>query len=91
MAISKTSQYSAEILRSAAIHHALAHPARLTITNLVSKGEQLTNKDLITILKLSESTVHFHLKKLATAGLIKIEFQPNAGILKKGEVLVDDV
>lgn len=87
MAISKTSQYSAETLRSAVIYHALAHPARLTITDLVLKSESLTNKDLSSILKLSESTVHFHLKKLVAAGLIEVEFQPNIGLLKRGRSL----
>ena len=50
---------------------ALAHPARITILEILLKKQSCICGDIVEQLPLSQSTVSQHLKELKNAGLIK--------------------
>lgn len=50
---------------------ALAHPARISILQLLAKKQTCICGDIVDELPLSQSTVSQHLKELKDAGLIK--------------------
>jgi len=59
---------------TAQVFKALADPNRVRIVNLLANAEgPVCVCDLTPQLELSQSTVSFHLKKLATAGLLRRE------------------
>ncbi len=62
---------------------ALAHPIRLRILTLLGR-QQLTNKQIAERLALSPPRVHFHLRELASAGLVHlVEERPKGGVVEK--------
>ena len=71
MGTSKTSLFTEEQNRLAAMTKALAHPARIAILeHLVQKGTCVCG-DLVEELPLSQSTVSQHLKAMKAAGIIQ--------------------
>jgi DNA-binding transcriptional ArsR family regulator len=74
MGASKIKVYTASQKSFARVAKAIGHPARVAIIQHLSKENYATNKDLMRITNLSETTVHQHLKELATAGLIAGRF-----------------
>jgi ArsR family transcriptional regulator len=63
-----------EAATTAAVFKALGDPHRVKIVNLlVTTGAEVCVCDLTPQLDLSQSTVSFHLKKLAQAGLLERE------------------
>ncbi|ASS50761.1 MAG: hypothetical protein A3D31_14490 [Candidatus Fluviicola riflensis] len=74
MGASKIKVYTASQKSFARVAKAIGHPARVAIIQYLSKESYATNKDLIRITNLSETTVHQHLKELANAGLIAGRF-----------------
>ena len=59
---------------TAALFKALGDPQRVRVVNLLTTaGEPVCVCDVTDELKLSQSTVSFHLKKLVNAGLVRRE------------------
>jgi len=71
MGISKTITYSEREIRLAKYVKALAHPARISILNLLLQKKACVCGDIVDELPLSQSTVSQHLKELKEVGLIK--------------------
>src|SRR5690348_17268163 len=62
---------------------AMAYPLRQRILDLVADAPY-TNKQLATILKVSPSRLHFHIRTLLVAGLIEVESERRKkGVLEK--------
>lgn len=71
MGATKTSGYSTNENKLATFAKALAHPARISILNLLASRQTCVCGDIVSELPLSQSTVSQHLKELKEAGLIK--------------------
>ncbi len=71
MGATKTSEFTAKENKLAKYAKALAHPARISILNLLASKQTCVCGDIVTELPLSQSTVSQHLKELKEAGLIK--------------------
>ncbi len=71
MGATKTTGFSVKENKLAKYAKALAHPARVSILNLLASKETCVCGDIVTELPLSQSTVSQHLKELKEAGLIK--------------------
>ncbi len=64
--------------------HALAHPLRQRILNILADDVPLTNKKLADALSVSPPRLHFHMKELQAAGLIEIVAeQPKGNVIEK--------
>ena len=74
MGASKKDQYSQNQLDSAGIGKAIAAPARVAILQHIHKHAAATNKDLSSVLMLSEATVHQHLQDLVKTGFLEGNF-----------------
>lgn len=74
MGASKKDQYSQNQLDSARIGKAIAAPARVAILQHIHKHTAATNKDLSSVLLLSEATVHQHLQVLVKTGFLEGNF-----------------
>jgi len=81
MGATKTKQYSKKNINLAKIANALAHPARLTIVEILKEHKMLRNVEFQTILQLSPSTIHTHMQKLISAEIIKINYLPHQYIV----------
>ena len=71
MGFTKTEEFTAKELRIAKYAKALAHPARVSILQLLIRKQKCICGDIVDELPLSQSTVSQHLKELKEAGLIK--------------------
>ena len=71
MGATKTSEFSLKENKLAKYAKALAHPARVSILNLLASKHTCVCGDIVDELPLSQSTVSQHLKELKEAGLIK--------------------
>lgn len=67
--------YSTQDLEIAKYAKALAHPARVTILQLLLKRQTCICGDIVDELPIAQSTVSQHLKELKKAGLIKGEIE----------------
>lgn len=74
MGATKTSHYSKETLQMAKLANALAHPARITIVKTLIDKTCVRNKDLQTIVGLSEGSISQHMKKLIAANIVKFQY-----------------
>lgn len=81
MGATKTTQYTLKTIDLAIVSTAMSHPARLRILELLNSNFNCRSVDLVPKLELSKSTVHFHIRKLFNAGLIRLEFNPNCYFL----------
>lgn len=75
MGASKLSEYTKKEVDLAKYAKALAHPARISILQLLIKKQSCICGDIVDELPLSQSTVSQHLKELKGAGLIKGEIE----------------
>ena len=75
MGASKIKAYTASQKSFARVAKAIGHPARVAIIQYLSKESCATNKELIRLTDLSETTVHQHLRELVKAGLIAGSFR----------------
>lgn len=81
-----------DILTTAKISDALAHPLRVKILKFIlicnSNREAVHNKDIVEFFDYSQSTISQHIKKLVLSNIIKVkkidnfsEYYVNIGIL----------
>lgn len=75
MGATKSYEFTAKENKIAKVAKALAHPARISILNLLAKKQACVCGDIVDELPLSQSTVSQHLKELKEAGLIKGEIE----------------
>ncbi len=71
MGASKTNQYPNEILDISTIANALGHPARITIIKALKENNIYRNVDFQSMLDLSQTAVHVHLRKLRNANIVQ--------------------
>lgn len=71
----KSPDYSSSAITLAAFAKAMAHPARVSILQLLLKKKSCICGSIVDELPLSQSTVSQHLKELKEAGLIKGEIE----------------
>ena len=71
MGTTKTFEFTVKHNILAKYAKALAHPARISILQLLAKKQTCICGDIVDELPLSQSTVSQHLKELKHAGLIK--------------------
>lgn len=71
MGITKTEEFSVTENKLAKYAKALAHPARVSILQILASRQTCVCGDIVNELPLSQSTVSQHLKELKAAGLIK--------------------
>ena len=71
MGTAKTEDFTIKENKIAKYAKALAHPARISILQLLIKRQSCICGDIVDELPLSKSTVSQHLKELKEAGLIK--------------------
>ena len=71
MGTSKTENFSKKENKLARYAHALGHPARIAILQMLLRRNACVCGDIVGELPLSQSTVSQHLKELKAAGLIK--------------------
>src|ERR1700761_9449367 len=71
MGATKTEEFTVKENKIAKYAKALAHPARISILQVLIKKQACICGDIVDELPLSQSTVSQHLKELKEAGLIK--------------------
>ncbi len=71
MAQAKTAPFDPELVRTAALAKALAHPVRIRILEILAGHRSCVCGGLVGLLPLAQSTVSQHLKELRDAGLIR--------------------
>lgn len=71
MGVSKTTQYTKEVLEISKIANALAHPARIKIVETLKHDSGKRNIDFQVLLGLSQTSVHVHLTKLKEAKIVE--------------------
>lgn len=71
MGATKTKEFSVNENKLANYAKALAHPARVSILQLLANKQTCVCGDIVNELPLSQSTVSQHLKELKESGLIK--------------------
>ncbi|MBE6037533.1 MAG: winged helix-turn-helix transcriptional regulator [Clostridiales bacterium] len=83
-----------ELLLTAQISDALAHPARLKIFRYIyvcnRNRQTVCNKDVVTAFDYSQATISQHIKKLVDSGLVQVKkedrfsyYYVNIGVLGK--------
>jgi DNA-binding transcriptional ArsR family regulator len=71
MGTTKTEEFSVTENKLAKYAKALAHPARISILQILASKQTCVCGDIVNELPLSQSTVSQHLKELKAAGFIK--------------------
>lgn len=71
MAQAKTAPFNPDLVRTASLAKALAHPARLLILEILAGRRSCVCGGLVGLLPLAQSTVSQHLKELRDVGLIR--------------------
>lgn len=75
MGASKIDIYPDHINNLAAIAKVLAHPARITILQYISKNDNCICNDLVDKIGLSQPTISQHLQVINKSGLLKHHFK----------------
>jgi ArsR family transcriptional regulator len=78
MGVTKTNQYSQEILSLAQLFKALGLPARLAIVQHLLKVDSCIGGELVLEFPLAQATVSQHLRELKEARIIKGSIEGNA-------------
>lgn len=78
MGVSKTEQFSDKQNAISTLTRALAHPARISIIEYLTKVNTCICGDIVNELPLAQPTVSQHLKELKNAGLIKGNIEGNS-------------
>jgi ArsR family transcriptional regulator, arsenate/arsenite/antimonite-responsive transcriptional repressor len=81
MGLSKTSQYDDQEMKLYKISKAIAHPARIRILKHLRISGQIDLRELLTVLKLSASTIREHLRILEDVDLVTVESIGNIGVV----------
>jgi len=71
MARAKTDAFDADLVRTAQLAKALAHPVRIRILEILGGRKGCICGGLVELLPLAQSTVSQHLRELREAGLIQ--------------------
>lgn len=71
MGLSKSAEFSKRLNKTAGLCHALGHPARVAILELLSVKSKLIAIDITSSLPLAQATVAQHLKMLVHSGLLQ--------------------
>lgn len=73
MGATKYEFYTDELINTTELVKAIAHPARLKALLIIANetDRDVTSKDISEEIRLSQSTLSVHLKKLSDSGLIK--------------------
>lgn len=71
MARAKTDAFDADLVRTAKLAKALAHPVRIRILEILGGQRGCICGGLVELLPLAQSTVSQHLRELREAGLIQ--------------------
>jgi predicted transcriptional regulator len=77
MGASKTQQFSEKQLDSERIGKAIASAARIAILQHINKYTATTNKELTSVLSLSQTSVHQHIRVLVKTGFLEGDFFGN--------------
>jgi len=75
MGASKLHIYNKDINKMAEIAKVIAHPARISILQYISKQESCICNDIVEEIGLSQPTISQHLKVINEAGLLKGTFE----------------
>jgi DNA-binding transcriptional ArsR family regulator len=71
MARAKTEAFDPDLVRTARLAKALAHPVRIRILEILGRSKGCICGGLVELLPLAQSTVSQHLRELRDAGLIQ--------------------
>lgn len=91
MGVSKTTQYTKEVLEISKIANALAHPARIKIVETLKLNSGKRNIDFQTLLGLSQTSVHVHLYKLKDAKIVEFKQFMNQYYVELNENNLEDL
>lgn len=72
MGTSKTSYFSKRLNKTASLCHALGHPARVAIIELLVKRNKLIANSIANALPLAQPTIAQHLKILVAAEILEV-------------------
>lgn len=75
MALNKTNEFSASLVRLAALAKALSHPGRLRILEVIAERRSCLCGEIVAELPLAQPTVSQHLRELKRVGLIQGEIE----------------
>nr|WP_298922867.1 metalloregulator ArsR/SmtB family transcription factor [uncultured Allomuricauda sp.] len=75
MGASKTHMFSATQNELAQVAKVLAHPARISILEYISRQENCICNDLVDVIGLSQPTISQHLNEIKKIGLLKGTFE----------------
>ncbi len=75
MGTSKTDHFSKRINLAAKLCHALGHPARIMIYEILLSRKRLIATDITANLPLAQATVAQHLKTMVAAGLLEFKVE----------------
>jgi DNA-binding transcriptional ArsR family regulator len=70
MSQQKTAEFQVHDLELSYLMKSFAHPARVVILEELAKNKDMSCKELVAVLPLSQSTVSQHLSELLESGLI---------------------
>ena len=91
MGVSKTTQYTKEVLEISKIANALAHPARIKIVETLKLNSGKRNIDFQALLGLSQTSVHVHLYKLKDAKIVEFKQFMNQYYVELNENNLEDL
>ena len=91
MGVSKTTQYTKEVLEISKIANALAHPARIKIVETLKLNSGKRNIDFQALLGLSQTSVHVHLYKLKDAKIVEFKQVMNQYYVELNENNLEDL
>ncbi|GAB4407139.1 MAG: metalloregulator ArsR/SmtB family transcription factor [Bacteroidia bacterium] len=77
MGTTKRTLFDPAQLRLAELAHALGHPARVAILEVLIRRQSCICGDIVDELPLAQATVSQHLRVLKDAGLIKGDIEPH--------------
>jgi DNA-binding transcriptional ArsR family regulator len=78
MGISKSELFNPSQNKLAGFAKALAHPARITILDILIHNNNCICNDIVEQVPLAQATISQHLKELKDAGIIKGSIQGNS-------------
>ncbi len=70
----KAGKYTHEEINISQFGRAIAHPARAKMLRLLNENKSFRNTDMCSILNMSVTTIHNHIRTLKDADLIHLEY-----------------
>lgn len=77
MVVNKKAKFAKDTMLLAEFSKAFAHPARLSILQMIAEKKECICGEIVEVLPLAQATVSQHLKELKEIGLIKGEIEGN--------------